>query len=144
MEGLDLSLHVVFVVLQLLHRVCGRDSGKEAELKTTPTCISGHSGLALTLQVADDEVVVQLERPVLLHLVLQLKDGLLHVAHLRLLLLQLQPLLLQLLLLLLQLLLRPLLEAPEVNVQLRQGDRGRGGVQRGRREEEEDVEEEQK
>lgn len=63
---------------------------------------------------------MQLERSVLLHLVLQLEDCLLHVAHLRLLLLQVQPLLLYLLLLLLQLLLRPLLEASELNIQLQQ------------------------
>lgn len=74
---------------------------------------------------------MQLERSVLLHFVLQLKDGLLHVAHLCLLLLQFQPLLLQLLLLLLQLLLCPLLEAPELNVQLRQRDVGREGSQHG-------------
>lgn len=72
----------------------------------------------LTLQVRDDEVVVQLQGPVLLHLVLQLKDGLLHVGDLRLLLLQVHALLLQGALLLAQLPLRLFPELPVFPIQL--------------------------
>ncbi|TNN77591.1 hypothetical protein EYF80_012181 [Liparis tanakae] len=49
----------------------------------------------LTLEVCDDEVVVEFQSAVLLHLVLELEDGFLHVHDLSLLLLQLQALLLQ-------------------------------------------------
>lgn len=74
----------------------------------------------LTLQVRDDEVVMELQGSVLLHFVLQLKDGLLHVADLRLLLLQLDAPLLQSALLLGDLPLRLLLEAPVFTVQLQE------------------------
>lgn len=72
----------------------------------------------LTLQVGDDEVVVEFDGAVLLHLVLQLKDGVLHVGDLLILLLQLQPLLLQGTLLLRQLLLHLTAERPKVTLQL--------------------------
>lgn len=76
------------------------------------------TALQLTLQVGDDKVVVEFDGTVLLHLVLQLKDGVLHVANLLILLLQLQPLLLQGALLLRQLLMHLTAERPKVTLQL--------------------------
>lgn len=73
---------------------------------------------SLTLQVSDDEVVVELDRSVLLHLILQFEDGLLHVRDLGVLFLQLRALLSQHPLLLRQLFLHLILEHLEIRLQL--------------------------
>lgn len=60
-------------------------------------CINGLSSCLdrLTLQIRDNEVVVEFDSSMLLHLVLQLEDGFFHVGNLRVLLLQLGALLRQ-------------------------------------------------